>query len=332
MGRRLDRSHDSPILPRNGVLPDYAQRVQPEAYPSDTGRVDAGFPPTPCRYFLAVREAPIVVFLPLSCSGRSFVATRYDRIGRTYSSRREADPRIAAAIEDAVDGCASVLNVGAGTGSYEPQSGAVIALEPSRTMIAQRRPDAAPVVQGYAECLPFRDGSFDAVLGVLTVHHWKNQEKGFSECARVARSRVVFLTVDFDVGAQYWMFDYFPELIRADRQIFPGIDRFADSFDLAEIIPIPIPADCRDGFLGAYWKRPQAFLDPLVRESISTFSKIGNVDSNLVRLKKDIDSGAWGRRYLSLSDLDVLDLGYRLIIARAAQSVNKPGHAGAGTT
>lgn len=244
------------------------------------------------------------------------MTTRYDTIGGTYSSRREADPRIAAAIENAVDGCASILNVGAGTGSYEPRSRATMALEPSRTMIAQRPPDSAPVVQGYAECLPFRDGSFDAVLGVLTVHHWKDHEKGFSECARVARSRVVFLTVDFGVGAQYWIFDYFPELIRADRQIFPGIDRFADSFDSVEIIPIPIPADCRDGFLGAYWKRPQAFLDPLVRKSISTFSKIGNVDSNLARLKKDIDSGAWDQRYLGLRDLNALDLGYRLIIAR----------------
>jgi SAM-dependent methyltransferase len=257
------------------------------------------------------------------------VATLYDKIGRTYSSRREADPRIAAAIENAIDGCASILNVGAGAGSYEPQSRAVIAIEPSRTMIAQRPPGAAPVVQGCAESLPFRDGSFDAVLGVLTVHHWKDQEKGFSECARVARSRVVFLTIDFDVCAQFWLFDYFPELIRADRQIFPRIERFVDSFDLVEIVPAPIPADCRDGFLGAYWKRPQAFLDPLVRESISTFSKIGNVDSNLACLKKDIDSGAWDQAYSGLRDLNVLDLGYRLIIARAPRSVDRPGVPGA---
>jgi SAM-dependent methyltransferase len=252
------------------------------------------------------------------------VASRYDEIGRTYSSRREADPRIAAAIEDAIDGCASILNVGAGAGSYEPQYRTVIAVEPSRTMIAQRPQGAAPVVQGCAESLPFRDGSFDAVLGVLTVHHWKDQEKGFSECARVARSRIVFLTNDFDVSAQFWLFDYFPELIRADRQIFPRIDRFANSFDLVEVIPVPIPADCRDGFLGAYWKRPQAFLDPLVRKSISTFSKIGNVDSNLARLKKDIYSGAWDQRYSGLRDLNVLDVGYRLIVARAPQSADKP--------
>jgi SAM-dependent methyltransferase len=128
----------------------------------------------------------------------------YDSIGRTYSGRRESDPRIAAAIEAAVDGCDSILNVGAGTGSYEPASKSLIAVEPSRTMISQRRPGAAPVVQGLAESLPFRDGSFDAVLGILTVHHWIHKERGFSECRRVARSRVVFFTIDFDVCARFW--------------------------------------------------------------------------------------------------------------------------------
>lgn len=248
------------------------------------------------------------------------MATLYDKIGRGYSGRRRSDPRIAAAIERAIGGCASILNVGAGAGSYEPNSRMVVAVEPSRTMIAQRPPGAAPVVQGCAEALPFRDGSFDAVLGVLTVHHWKDQAKGFSECARVARSRVVFLTVDFDVCARFWLFDYLPELVRIDRQIFPGIGRFAEAFGPIETIEVPIPADCSDGFLCAYWKRPRAYLDPLIRESISTFSKIGNVDSPLARLERDIDSGAWDHRYSSLQNLGVLDLGYRLVIARSLAS------------
>ncbi len=243
------------------------------------------------------------------------MATLYDKIGRTYSGRREADPCIARAIALALDGCASILNVGAGSGSYEPASKSVVALEPSRTMIAQRPRGAAPVVQGVAEFLPFRDGSFDAVLGVLTVHHWKDRRKGFSECRRVARSRVVFLTIDFDVCAQFWLFDYFPELI-IDRHIFPGIEQYADLFGAVESISIPIQADCRDGFLGAYWKRPNAYLDPTVRASISTFSKIGNIDANLTRLESDIKSGTWERRYSSLQDLAALDLGYRLVIAR----------------
>jgi SAM-dependent methyltransferase len=243
------------------------------------------------------------------------VATLYDNIGRTYASRRQSDPRIAKAIESAVDGCASILNVGAGAGSYEPNRREVVAIEPSRTMILQRPRGTTPVVQGCAEALPFRDCSFDAVLGVLTVHHWKDQAKGFSECARVARSRVVFLTNDFDVCARFWLFDYFPELIQADRQVFPRIERFREAFGSIEITDVPIPADCHDGFLGAYWKRPRAYLDPLVRASISTFSKIGNVDSQLARLANDIDSGLWDQRYASLRHIDKLDLGYRLVAA-----------------
>jgi SAM-dependent methyltransferase len=243
------------------------------------------------------------------------VTSLYDSIGRTYSGRRASDPRIEAAIEAAIDGCDSILNVGAGTGSYEPASKSLIAIEPSRTMIAQRPPAAAPVVQGFAESLPFRDGSFDAVLGILTVHHWKSKEKGFAECRRVARARVVFLTIDFDVCARFWLFDYFPELT-IDRHIFPGIGRYADFFQSVELVPVSIPADCRDGFLGAYWKRPRAYLDPLVRGSISTFSRIGDMSANLVRLETDIDSGAWERRYSDLQYLSALDLGYRLVIAR----------------
>jgi SAM-dependent methyltransferase len=183
-------------------------------------------------------------------------------------------------------------------------------------MIAQRPPDTALVVQGCAEALPFRDRSFDAVLGALTVHHWKNQEQGLLECTRVARSRVVFLTIDVDVCARFWLFDYFPDLIRIDRQIFPSLERFREAFGSIEVTDVPIPTDCRDGFLCAYWKRPRAYIDPLVRASISTFSKIGNIDLQLARLESDIDSGEWNQRYSSLQNVDVLDLGYRLIAAR----------------
>jgi SAM-dependent methyltransferase len=243
------------------------------------------------------------------------VAILYDQIGRTYSRRRQSDPRIGAAIECTLAGCDSILNVGAGTGSYEPASRNVVAVEPSRAMIAQRSASAAPAIQGCAEALPFRDRSFDAVLGVLTVHHWRDQPKGFTECARVARSKVVFLTIDMDVCARFWLFDYIPDLIRIDRPIFPDLGQFARAFGSIQVTDLPIPADCRDGFLGAYWKRPRAYLDPLVRESISTFTKIGNIDSELARLEGDIDSGAWGDRYSNLRDLVALDLGYRIISA-----------------
>jgi SAM-dependent methyltransferase len=243
------------------------------------------------------------------------VITLYDNIGRTYAGRRQSDPRIAMAIERAIGSCATILNVGAGAGSYEPQSRMVIAVEPSRTMIAQRPLGAAPAVQAYAEALPFLSGSFDAVLGILTVHHWKDQTKGFAECARVARSRVVFLTNDFEVCAKFWLFDYFPELLRADRYIFPSLARFEDAFGVIESIAVPIPEDCRDGFLGAYWKRPRAYLDRMVRDSISTFSKVGNIDSQLAQLEHDISSGEWERQYSSLQNLSALDLGYRIVIA-----------------
>jgi len=243
------------------------------------------------------------------------VITLYDNIGRTYAGRRQSDPRIAIAIERAIGGCATILNVGAGAGSYEPQSRMVIAVEPSRTMIAQRPLGAAPAVQAYAEALPFLSGSFDAVLGILTVHHWKDQAKGFAECARVARSRVVFLTNDFEVCSKFWLFDYFPELLHADRHIFPSLARFEDAFGVIESTTVPIPDDCRDGFLGAYWKRPRAYLDRTVRDSISTFSKVGNIDSQLAQLERDISSGEWERRYSSLQNLSALDLGYRIVIA-----------------
>jgi ubiquinone/menaquinone biosynthesis C-methylase UbiE len=239
----------------------------------------------------------------------------YDKIGGTYSTGRQSDPRIAAAIEYAVAGCDSILNVGAGTGSYEPLSRYVVAVEPSRVMIGQRPVGAAAVVQGCAEALPFADCSFEAVLAILTVHHWKDQARGLSECARVARTKVVLVTNDFDVCANFWLFDYFPELLRADRPIFPNIARFEDVLGSIETIAVPIPADCRDGFLGAYWKRPSAYLDPAVRKNISTFAKIGNIDSQLARLESDIVSGAWERRYPTLMNLEALDLGYRILIS-----------------
>jgi SAM-dependent methyltransferase len=182
-------------------------------------------------------------------------------------------------------------------------------------MMAQRTAGAAPVVQGCAEALPFGDKSFDAVLGVLTVHHWKDQARGLSECARIARTKVVILTIDFDSFANFWLFDYFPELLRVDRHIFPNIQRYENALGPLEAITVPVPEDCSDGFLGAYWKRPSAYLDPAVRECISTFSKIGNVDSQLASLESDIVSGAWGQRYASLIDLEALDLGYRILIS-----------------
>jgi SAM-dependent methyltransferase len=246
------------------------------------------------------------------------MAATYDAIGRTYAARRRPDPRIAATIGTALAGSTSILNVGAGSGSYEPPCGAVIAVEPSRTMIEQRSVSAAPVVQARAEALPFADRSFDAVLGVLTIHHWRNQGAGLAECARVARSRVVLLTVDFEVCSRFWLFDYLPALYEADRYTFPRIGLIAEALGPTEITPVMIPADCLDGFLCAYWKRPNEYLDPLARASISTFSKVGDIRSGLEQLRADVNSGAWHERYRTLQGLDELDLGYRIVTAHVA--------------
>jgi SAM-dependent methyltransferase len=245
----------------------------------------------------------------------TLVVALYDEIGCTYAGRRKSDPRIAAAIERVLLGCESILNVGAGTGSYEPRSKFTVAVEPSAIMIAQRPAGTSPVVQACAEALPFSDDRFDAVLGVLTIHHWKDQARGFAECNRIARAKIVFLTIDIEAYASFWLFDYFPELLRTDRHIFPSMARFQAAFGSVESIVVPIPDDCRDGFLAAYWKRPGAYLDPVVRNSISTFSKIGNVDSQLKHLENDISSGEWDRRYASLRNLSAIDLGYRIVIA-----------------
>jgi SAM-dependent methyltransferase len=244
----------------------------------------------------------------------------YDDIGQNYAGQRQPDHRIAAAIGKTLTGCESVLNVGAGSGSYEPRLPTVVAVEPSRTMIEQRPVDAAPVIQARAEALPFRDASFDAVLAILTVHHWSDQAKGLAECWRVARSRLVLLTMDFEACAKFWLFEYFPELFRIDRNIFPPISRYAEAFDVVEMVPVPIPADCRDGFLGAYWQRPRAYLNPAVRKSISTFSKISDVGPQLQMLTTDIDTGVWEQRHGTLRKLEFLDLGYRLVIARKPTS------------
>ena len=243
------------------------------------------------------------------------MAALYDSIGKTYSGRRQSDPRISVAINKALNDCKSVLNVGAGTGSYEPAGLDVVAVEPSQTMIDQRPLGSARCVQASAESLPFPDTSFDAVMGVMTVHHWSDLRRGLAECERVARKKVVFLTTDMDVFGQFWLMDYFPALIDIDRKGFPPMKVFAEVFGEVAITNVPIPADCIDGFLGAYWRRPDAYLDPTVRASISTFAKLADVDAGLATLQDDLRSGAWDRKNRSLRQQDDLDLGYRLIVA-----------------
>jgi SAM-dependent methyltransferase len=248
------------------------------------------------------------------------MAALYDAIGRTYRRTREPDPRIGAAIAAALKDCFSVLNVGAGAGSYEVTTERTVALEPSLTMIRQRPAEAAPVVCGRAEALPFAGKSFDGISCILTVHHWSDRVKGLAECSRVARKRVVFFTIDPGVLKNFWLFDYFPELIGVDSKIFPAPVSFAERFLSTTVSRVMIPEDCRDGFLGAFWKRPQAFLDESVRAGISTFARLKpeELESGLHRLRNDLEAGTWQGRHEELTARHELDLGYRIVICRPA--------------
>jgi SAM-dependent methyltransferase len=244
------------------------------------------------------------------------VAQLYDEIGRDYRTYRRPDPRVAAAITRALGDAVTVVNVGAGAGSYEPTDRRVVAVEPSAAMIAQRPAGSAPVVQASATDLPFHDRSFAAALAVLTVHHWPDQARGIAELARVTRERVVLLTWD-PATPNFWLIDeYFAEVWEIDRPIFPTLVDLRRLLGPLEIRPLPIPADCTDGFLGAYWRRPEAYLDPGVRGAISTFTKLPDVEPGLARLRCDLADGTWHRRHGDLLDRSELDLGYRLVISR----------------
>lgn len=221
------------------------------------------------------------------------------------------------ALHTALADCTSVLNVGAGTGSYEPTDLNVVAVEPSFTMIRQRRAAAAAAVQARAEALPFRNASFDAVLGVLTLHHWQDLKRGLAECGRSARKRVVFLTIDLEVYGQFWLLqEYFSDLLAIDQEIFPSIDTIAGTLGSVNVTAVPIPADCIDGFLGAFWRRPEAYLETAVRAGMSTFAKITNVDDRVALLRQDLASGLWHRTHRNLLNQSEFDLGYRLVVAQ----------------
>jgi len=240
----------------------------------------------------------------------------YDAIGRSYSRRRQPDPRLAARIEEWIGRDSNVLNVGAGTGSYEPVRSGVVAVDPSAVMLSQRAPSAAPAVRAVAESLPFQDQAFDVVLAILTVHHWNDQRRGLEECARVARDRVVILT--WDPGAEgFWLVrDYFPEILAIDRRIFPSMELLSAVFGQIDVQPLAIPGDCVDGFLGAYWQRPEAYLDEEVRGGISAFGRLASINAGLQRLKRDLTSGNWERRNAELRCRVNLDVGYRLVVAQ----------------
>jgi SAM-dependent methyltransferase len=243
------------------------------------------------------------------------VGQLYDSIGRRYNAMRREDPRIAARIRAALGDARTVVNVGAGTGAYEPVDLELTAVEPSEVMIAQRPEGAAPVVRAFAEELPFEDGSFDAAMAVLSDHHWADQVRGLAELRRVAR-RVVLFTWEPALARESWVVrDYFPcfeALIPDGYSLAMTVERLGGGRE--EVVPIP--HDCLDGFFHAYWRRPEAYLDPVVRRGISAFARMDEecVESGLARLAGDLESGEWARRNAGLLERDALDSGYRLVV------------------
>jgi SAM-dependent methyltransferase len=239
--------------------------------------------------------------------------SKYDTIGKNYAVLRKPDRRIARIIERALGSAQTVLNVGAGAGSYEPTDRSVIAVEPSREMIRKRSPAAAAAIQASAEHLPFDDKSFDASMAILTIHHWPDEEAGLREMRRVTRGPIVLLT--FDPSQRPWLTDYLPELSALDEVQMPAMSDYERWLGAVRITPVPVPHDCTDGFLYAYWRRPAAYLDPYIRSGSSSFWAISNAATGLENLQRDLETGAWQRRYGALLTLDEYDAGYRLVVA-----------------
>lgn len=238
----------------------------------------------------------------------------YDRIGLNYTNLRRPDERIARQIEHALGAANTVLNVGAGAGSYEPVGRKLTAVEPSGEMIEQRKSTGATIVQCSAESLPFDDNSFDASMAVLTIHHWSDQTRGVAEMRRVTKGPIVFLTYDAAFGG-FWLADYFPALVTLDEEQMPAMTQYSEWLGDVDIEPVPIPHDCTDGFLAAYWRRPSAYLDENVRSAMSSFWALGDVSEGLAKLESDLGNGKWEHRYGHLLERNELDCGYRLVKA-----------------
>lgn len=245
-------------------------------------------------------------------------AELYDTIGASYPATRRTEPRIAARIWAALGDAQTVLNVGAGTGSYEPPDRDVTAVEPSALMRAQRPAGTAPCVAAAAANLPFEDGAFDAAMAVSTVHHWPDPIAGLLEMRRVARRVVVFTFDESEPGwrDRFWLTrDYLPEFAElfVGRASLAGQARAID----ARLEPVLVPWDCADGFFEAYWRRPEAYLDDRVRRAVSVWARVGpGAEQRAVRsLRADLESGRWAERNRELLDLEAADLGLRLLIA-----------------
>jgi methyltransferase family protein len=243
----------------------------------------------------------------------------YESQGTGYAVRRRPDPRIAAMIHEALGDARTVVNVGAGAGSYEPAGRYVAAVEPSEAMRAQRPPGGVPAIDATAEKLPFDDGAFDAAMATVTVHQWSDTAAGLAELRRVARGPVVVLTFDGDALDLLWLAEYVPELIAAERRRYPPIEMIAAAIGRdSRVLPVPIASDCVDGFTEAYYARPEMFLDPRVRAAQSTWGFVEDtaITRAVEHLRADLESGAWDDKYGALRTQPEFVGSLRLIVGR----------------
>ncbi len=241
----------------------------------------------------------------------------YGLIGAGYARIRQPDPRIAAQFHAAFGDAKTVLNVGAGAGSYEPTDRDVTAVEPSASMRAQRPAQLSPAIDATADHLPFDDDSFDAAMASVTVHQWPDLEAGLGEMRRVTTGPVVILTFDPVPPQHWWIMDYVPELLEVEARRMPAIERIAAAVgDTAEIRTVLIPNDCIDGFGQAFYGRPERMLDPEVRRAMSAWSFVpeASVEQFEHSLSADLASGAWDEKYGAFRELTEFDGGLRLVI------------------
>lgn len=245
-------------------------------------------------------------------------AYSYDKQKVKYTANRQTDPAIAQLINKALGDAKTVLNVGAGTGSYEPTDRIVTAVEPSEVMRAQRSSEKVPAIAAYADNLPFDNDSFDASMALLTIHHWTDIEKGLLELKRVTKNVAVIMTFDPDTVGNFWLADYCPEMIDIDKARFPKINFITETLKgNCKVVPVPIPINCIDGFNEAFYARPEAFLEESVRRSQSFWDFLPReAEEKAVNLlKADLESGNWDEFYGNLRDQSEFNGALRLVVS-----------------
>ena len=243
----------------------------------------------------------------------------YERVARHYGAHRQADQNIQALIDAALADARTVLNVGGGTGSYEPTDRYVVAVEPSAALRRQRPEHLSPALIGTADTLPYDDGAFDAAIAILTVHHWPDLARGLREMRRVARRTVVVMSFDPDAETDFWLPDYMPEMVDVERARYPAINRLCEGLGgHCDVLPVPVRGDCPDKFQVALYARPEAFLDPAVRHAQSAWKFLpdGVEDRFVDALAKDLASGAWDTRYGHLRALPEIRCQLRLVVSQ----------------